>query len=847
MKGYRYQYDRHDQLVGMSDARGCGADYRYDRAGRLVSVDLFPCDAPGTAQTMPAYSAPSPATGAPSSGVEVHFEYDQRGRPVEVATTDGPGGAAFWTTQHYGAGGSLMRVTTSHDPAPAADHALVELGCRTADGLVTRVSYGDGADTQTVTRHDARRRAATITTFRSPGPTFPPGETGALLLEDSTFEYDAASNPVCIADGRDPAEWPPGARPATRRFGYDAFHRVVAATTEHHLTTPLAPSEAADGWVSPDAPEEAAWVAPPAIPELDAARALPSPRVVFDARPRAESWSFDYLGNLTSSTDDQGGFYDRSLGAQTHQAAAPYRLDQASLATGTRGGALQASYDLAGNLTTLVVRRNGPCSRPTGCSHVFRYEWDELSRLTRARRWDFTSLPDVTSPPATPDAAAAADLRHRYDADDRRTVKTAKVPPDGPRHTLHVFPELEYRRTTFTTDHVHEATNRVPTFTANGVRLARVLHDPTLPESSSTATRTFLSLPDHLGSTSTVLDQLTGELVENSTWSPFGARATDLRPARWNHFREDHGFTGKEEDVEVGLVYFGKRFYSPQLARWMSPDPLALHDAGQGDLNLYAYVRGMVLKVIDPLGLDGVDYLELLDERPTAWLGAAGLMWQARQEVAASGLSTKMLDHAYVGAMHKVDRDSSDRSTPEGTYVRTTRALSMQKSWWSELSSLRAGTGEGKAGVSVLFHEAAHAYSHKTGLSGAFDFTLEDGRHSSALPLYQRAHVVQEAVADYAEHRASAYWSAYDALVNARDAGNLSSKLTGIRQAYNEAMTVKGGFGYTGDGAQVSEGSELPQWARDKVNNEFLGGTVKDNFDDVAAFHQFVSASGEKR
>jgi len=36
----------------------------------------------------------------------------------------------------------------------------------------------------------------------------------------------------------------------------------------------------------------------------------------------------------------------------------------------------------------------------------------------------------------------------------------------------------------------------------------------------------------------------------------------------------------------------------------MNPDPLALHDAGQGDLNLYAYVRGMALKAVDPLGLD---------------------------------------------------------------------------------------------------------------------------------------------------------------------------------------------------------------------------------------------------
>lgn len=49
-------------------------------------------------------------------------------------------------------------------------------------------------------------------------------------------------------------------------------------------------------------------------------------------------------------------------------------------------------------------------------------------------------------------------------------------------------------------------------------------------------------------------------------------------------------FTGKEEDVEVGLTYFGKRFLSAALGRWVSPDPLAVHMPGQADLNLYGYV-----------------------------------------------------------------------------------------------------------------------------------------------------------------------------------------------------------------------------------------------------------------
>jgi RHS repeat-associated protein len=63
-------------------------------------------------------------------------------------------------------------------------------------------------------------------------------------------------------------------------------------------------------------------------------------------------------------------------------------------------------------------------------------------------------------------------------------------------------------------------------------------------------------------------------------------------------------FTGKEEDIEVGLQYFGKRYYAPSLGRWLSADPLAVHEPGSADLNLYAYVSGHVLQSVDPDGLD---------------------------------------------------------------------------------------------------------------------------------------------------------------------------------------------------------------------------------------------------
>jgi RHS repeat-associated protein len=99
-----------------------------------------------------------------------------------------------------------------------------------------------------------------------------------------------------------------------------------------------------------------------------------------------------------------------------------------------------------------------------------------------------------------------------------------------------------------------------------------------------------------------VLDAATGEVVEKGTYLAYGSADSDYRPTRWDSFREDHRFTGKEEDVELGLSYFGKRFLVMALGRWASPDPLSVHGLG-ADSNLYAYVHGRLLGATDPAGL----------------------------------------------------------------------------------------------------------------------------------------------------------------------------------------------------------------------------------------------------
>ena len=58
-------------------------------------------------------------------------------------------------------------------------------------------------------------------------------------------------------------------------------------------------------------------------------------------------------------------------------------------------------------------------------------------------------------------------------------------------------------------------------------------------------------------------------------------------------------FSSKRTDADTGLVYFGRRFYSPNFGRWLTPDPAGFADG----MNLYAYVHNDPLTHFDEYGL----------------------------------------------------------------------------------------------------------------------------------------------------------------------------------------------------------------------------------------------------
>jgi RHS repeat-associated protein len=106
---------------------------------------------------------------------------------------------------------------------------------------------------------------------------------------------------------------------------------------------------------------------------------------------------------------------------------------------------------------------------------------------------------------------------------------------------------------------------------------------------------------DGNGNISAYVRVATGAVTSRHDYDAFG------RPV-WNELEgtggrqmaaSPFGFSTKYTDVETGWCYYGYRFYSPELGRWPSEDPIG----EQGGINLYGMVANDPVNSSDELGL----------------------------------------------------------------------------------------------------------------------------------------------------------------------------------------------------------------------------------------------------
>ena len=166
------------------------------------------------------------------------------------------------------------------------------------------------------------------------------------------------------------------------------------------------------------------------------------------------------------------------------------------------------------------------------------------------------------------------------------------------------------------------------------------------PIAIETAGAIYAPIQDNRGTVIQLVDIATGARISLAKADPFGRGLDQNAPTSWI-------LAGKCYDKEANLVYFGKRYYSPELKRWLTPDPL------QQTADPYQYCLGDPLSYIDSNGEWAIPLISL------AWGAGATIsfpIWGPYALVAAAGVGV-----GYLGcvAYEHLKDDSKEESRME--------------------------------------------------------------------------------------------------------------------------------------------------------------------------------------
>ncbi len=291
---------------------------------------------------------------------------------------------------------------------------------------------------------------------------------------------------------------------------------------------------------------------------------------------RSQSFTYDQLNRLTSAQNTGADCAQMVIGSKTKFWGNSY------------------GYDAWGNLLSKTVTKCGAehldvsadahnqIHSPSGAD----YQFDAAGNMT------FNATPPVATYTYDQEnrVTGTGNFTYTYDGDGNRVIKT-----DDTTGTLYWYMSLG-----IVGESDLAGTMKSEYVFFGGERVAR--RDLVAP------TGVFYYFSDHLKTTDIVTDAQ-GTIRNESDFYPWGGELQFLANDS-NHYK----FTGKERDDETQLDYFGARYYSNGLGRFITPDwaakPAAVPYAVLGDpqsLNLYTYVRNLPTTRVDPDGHENLN------------------------------------------------------------------------------------------------------------------------------------------------------------------------------------------------------------------------------------------------
>jgi len=111
------------------------------------------------------------------------------------------------------------------------------------------------------------------------------------------------------------------------------------------------------------------------------------------------------------------------------------------------------------------------------------------------------------------------------------------------------------------------------------------------------ATNTYYAIKDHLNSVHALVNE-SGSTVMTVNYNAWGEPLNSSLSIQNSSFRLRYLFQGREYSHASGLYNFRARWYSSDIGRWLSKDPIGL----EGGLNLYVAFGNNPVNFVDPWG-----------------------------------------------------------------------------------------------------------------------------------------------------------------------------------------------------------------------------------------------------